>query len=103
MRILCEQLHDHWSAWVEGRAEIGFGGASAAHCAERLAAELGVDFSKFVSTKEAVDDRQALFRLEMACPECGGSSRYMGLQEVDDCKMCGGLRTVWAFSSDSVR
>jgi hypothetical protein len=88
MRIICEQLHGQWSAWIEGRSETAFGDRTYRGAVRRLAAEIsGIDLTRIRRADESHPGR-IVFVCSEPCPECGGSGKYVGLLTVENCGRC---------------
>ena len=90
MRIRAEQLHGHWTAWFVGHPENGFGGATLGHAISRLVEAAGLSVDDVANHANRTADRLA-FVVGPQYPDCGGSGRYVGLNETGVCGTCGGV------------
>ena len=95
MRIHAEQLHGHWTDWVSGHPETGFGGATPAQAISRL-----VEATPGLSVEDVAEDHpnctanRLAFVVGPRCSDCDGSGRYVGLNETGVCGTCGGAGRV---------
>ena len=95
MRIICQCLHSHWSAWLEGNIETAFGSDTAWTALVRLVeATLGLELQNITRDVEPSTDSRYSFVVGDVCPDCGGSGRYVGLNETGECGTCGGAGRV---------
>ena len=91
MRIICQCLHGHWSAWLEEHPDTAFGGDEAAIAITRLVeATPGLELKNLNRDDEASTDVRFVLVVDAACPDCDGSGRYVGLNETGVCGTCGG-------------
>ena len=88
-----------WSVWLEGEPRQACGGMTPMSAGRRW---LALNRERFPGPfdvrrvqQESTLDRQVIFlsrktAAETTCPECDGSGRYVGLNLVEDCALCGG-------------
>ena len=71
----------HWTAWLEGHPEVGFGGETPAEALRRLCETLpGFDVNSIVADHSRTRDGRLAFAIGDECPDCGGSGRYANLR-----------------------
>jgi hypothetical protein len=56
--VIVERLHGHWSAWLAGTPQVGFGGEWPAQAIERLleAHDIPVDATAVIAVESAARD-----------------------------------------------
>ena len=91
-RVVVTNTAGHWTAWQAGSPQVAFGGDTAAVAIRRLCEAAGIDGTQIVADHVRCSEDVMEFLVgEMDdCPDCGGTGRYVGLNVVEDCRVCGG-------------
>ena len=88
--------YGNWFAWYAARPNhASLGGTPQAAVRALLACSLGVEGDwnlepLRVGCIEARNEFEVDLAANARCPECRGTGRYVGLEHVEDCVLCGG-------------
>lgn len=88
---IATKQNGHWTAWLVGSPHVAFGGGTPTSALLRLCeATSGVDADSYVVDPSSSADGRLVFVSSGVCPDCGGSGRYVGLNDASYCNLCSG-------------
>ena len=94
-RIIADHHHNHWCAHFADTPYINYGASDPAAAIRRLltaSPERELDEATIVADSARSTGERMEFTIqrhrtaEDACPECGGTGRYVGLLKIEPCR-----------------